>query len=214
MAKLSDQVIAAIQRDISQGTFKAGEKIPSEPELMERYQVGRSTIREAVKTLAISGVLRVQQGDGTYVHKRTQRETLAEQLRRSDAMEINEVRALLETEIVRRAALHRTTEDILQMRQWLDKREKAIAQHQVKECVEADIQFHLAIANAASNKVMAELYKSFTLVIRDFFKQRDAGSVKWFAISHPLHEALFTAISRSQPRRAVGVIGEILQNNN
>ncbi|RXK81949.1 FadR/GntR family transcriptional regulator [Filimonas effusa] len=214
MAKLSDRVIAALQRDISQGAFKVGEKIPPEPELMERYQVGRSTVREAVKTLAISGVLRVQQGDGTYVHKKTQRETLSEQLRRSDAVEINEVRTLLETEIVRRAALHRTEDDLQRIRQWLDKREKAISQSQVKECVDADIQFHLAIADAASNKVMAELYKSFTVVIRDFFRQRDAGSVKWFAASHPLHEALYMAISRKQQQRAASITKEILQNNN
>ncbi|MDO7744346.1 MAG: GntR family transcriptional regulator, partial [Pedobacter sp.] len=58
--KLSDKVIIAIKNDIAGGRLKKGQKIPAEPELMELYQVGRSTIREAIKTLAISGILKVQ----------------------------------------------------------------------------------------------------------------------------------------------------------
>lgn len=127
MAKLSDKVIAAIQRDIAKGKYKTGGKIPAEPELMAQYDVGRSTIREAVKTLAMSGIVRVKQGDGTYVSDKPKRETLHERLRRADATEINSVRTLLEVEIVRLAATHKTPDDIDAIAHWLDKRAKPLS---------------------------------------------------------------------------------------
>ncbi|BAV08372.1 DNA-binding transcriptional regulator, FadR family [Filimonas lacunae] len=213
MAKLSDKVIAAIQRDIAKGTFKTGEKIPAEPELMHLYNVGRSTVREAVKTLAISGILSVKQGDGTYVNGAIQRETLDERLRRADAVDINSVRVLLEEEIVRLAASHKTPEDIIAISQWLDKRAKAIAHEQAKECADADIGFHLALATASGNAVLADLYKGFTVVMREYFDKRDATTVRFFAASHDLHVELFEAIKNGKPRQAVSVVKQIIANN-
>lgn len=215
MAKLSDKVIAAIQRDIAKGKYKTGDKIPAEPELMAQYEVGRSTIREAVKTLAMTGILRVKQGDGTYVNEKPKRETLHERLRRADAEEINSVRTLLEVEIVRLAATHKTPEDIEAISRWLHKRRKAIEQEQVKECTDADIGFHLALATASGNSVLADLYKNFTVVIRDFFDKRDnAGTVHHFAASHQLHEALFNAVKSGKPDKAAAALEQILANNN
>ncbi|GGH56703.1 DNA-binding FadR family transcriptional regulator [Filimonas zeae] len=214
MAKLSDKVIAAIQRDIAKGKYKTGDKIPAEPELMAQYNVGRSTIREAVKTLAMSGIVRVKQGDGTYVSDKPKRETLHERLRRADATEINSVRTLLEVEIVRLAATHKTPDDIDAIAHWLDKRRKAIEQEQIKECTDADIGFHLALATASGNSVLADLYKNFTVVIRDFFDKRDAGTVHHFAQSHQLHEALFTAVKNGKPDKAAATLQQILANNN
>jgi DNA-binding FadR family transcriptional regulator len=66
---LSDLTTAHIQEDILKGKYPVGEKLPTEKELMEIYQVGRSTIREAVKQLSISKILIVKQGSGTYVNK-------------------------------------------------------------------------------------------------------------------------------------------------
>lgn len=214
MAKLSDKVIAAIQRDIAKGKYKTGDKIPAEPELMAQYNVGRSTIREAVKTLAMSGIVRVKQGDGTYVSDKPKRETLHERLRRADATEINSVRTLLEVEIVRLAATHKTPDDIDAIAHWLDKRRKAIEQEQIKECTDADIGFHLALATASGNSVLADLYKNFTVVIRDFFDKRDAGTVHHFARSHQLHEALFAAVKNGKPDKAAATLQQILANNN
>ena len=67
--KLSDRVATRIRYDIKDGKYKAGEKIPAEPELMKKYAVGRSSVREAIKSLAIAGILQVKQGDGTYVNE-------------------------------------------------------------------------------------------------------------------------------------------------
>jgi DNA-binding FadR family transcriptional regulator len=66
--KWSDQVTNKIRQDMEQDKYKAGEKIPAEPELMKLYGVGRSTVDEAIKTLAMRGILKVQQGFEREVH--------------------------------------------------------------------------------------------------------------------------------------------------
>lgn len=211
--KLSEKVSIAIKKDIAAGKLKKGEKIPAEPELMEIYAVGRSTIREAVKTLAMSGILKVQQGYGTIVASKIKDEPLSQRLRRADFEEINSVRFLLEKEIVRLSCLNRTAADIEQMQQLLDQRKKAIADGNQKKCADADISFHISIARASGNQVLLDLYQNFTSVIRDFFKKRAEDDISHFESSRVLHEELAAAIARQDQESAAQLIKNILDNN-
>lgn len=210
---LSDKVIAALKSDIASGKLKKGTKIPSEPELMERYEVGRSTIREAIKTLAISGILKVQQGSGTFVASKIKEETLAQRLRRADFEEINTVRSLLEKEIVKLACLNRTEEDLAAMQNHLLQRKKAIDTDQQQKCTDADIAFHVSIAKASKNKVLIDLYQNFTSVIRDFFTKRKDQNMAYFSRSHAWHEELATAIVGRDQAAAEQLIKTLLDNN-
>lgn len=211
--KLSDKVITAIKNDIAAGRLKKGEKIPSEPELMDIYQVGRSTIREAIKTLAISGILRVQQGSGTFVSSKVKDETLNQRLRRADFDEVNTVRALLEKEIVKLACLNRNSVDLERMQTLLRKRKAAIDAHDEKKCTDMDIAFHIAIAKASANSILADMYQSFTKVIRDFFAKREDRNIAHFTNSQHLHEALAQAIANKDEATAQSLIQNILDNN-
>lgn len=211
--KLSDKVIIAIKNDIAGGRLKKGEKIPSEPELMDLYHVGRSTIREAIKTLAISGILRVQQGSGTFVASKLKDETLNQRLRRADFEEINSVRALLEKEIVKLACINRSQGDIELMNSLLGKRKAAIEANAEKKCTDMDIEFHIAIAKASGNSILADIYQSFTKVIRDFFAKREDQNIAHFSASQHLHEELAQAIERKDEAKARDLIQHILNNN-
>lgn len=211
--KLSDKVIIEIKKDIASGKLKKGEKIPAEPELMEHYGVGRSTIREAIKTLSISGILRVQQGSGTFVVSKIKDETLSQRLKRADFEEINSVRSLLEKEIVKLASQHRSDADLTMMENLLQQRKKAIEEQQQKKCAEADIAFHISIAKASGNQVLSDLYENFTVVMRNFFELRDAADIKHFNSSQHSHEALFEAIKKQDPNLAEQLTIEILNNN-
>ncbi|QNK61882.1 FadR family transcriptional regulator [Pedobacter sp. PAMC26386] len=210
---LSDKVIIALKADIASGKLKKGTKIPSEPELMERYEVGRSTIREAIKTLAISGILKVQQGSGTFVASKIKDETLAQRLRRADFEDINTVRSLLEKEIVKLACLNRTDEDITALKDYLALRKKAIETDQQQKCTDADIAFHVSIAKASKNKVLLDLYQNFTAVIRDFFTKRKEQNMAYFARSHKWHEELAQAIVNRNQEAAKQLIKTLLNNN-
>lgn len=211
--KLSDKVIASIREDIASGKLKKGEKIPAEPELMELYGVGRSTIREAIKTLAIAGTLKVQQGSGTFVTSLPRNETLSQRLRRAEFQEINSVRLMLEKEITRLACQNHTPADLEQIRLHLQERGLAIRNKQQQKCADADIAFHICIAKASGNKVLTDLYQSFTLVIRDFFSKRKEENMKHFEKSHPMHQKLAAAIAARDQKLAEEVTQYILENN-
>jgi len=210
---LGSRVISQIRNDIAQGKFKLNEKIPAEPELMQLYGVGRSTIREAIKTLATAGILKVQQGSGTFVNSFVSEQTIEQRLKNADFDQINAVRILLEGEIVRLAAQNRTETHIDQIEQSLERRKQAIQSEQRQACVDADIAFHMAIAQASLNNVLADLYESFTLIIRDFFSKREAQGISHFAMSHHLHEQLFKAIKAQKVKQAEQLIQQILNNN-
>jgi len=210
--KLSDKVIAGIKKDIASGRLKKGEKIPAEPELMEFYQVGRSTIREAIKTLAISGILKVQQGSGTIVASKIKDESLTQRLRRADYEEVNTVRAVLENEIVRLACVQRTTADMEQMQELLAQRKKAIEAIQLKKCADADIAFHISIAKASGNQVLSDLYENFSRVLHDFFSTRDQ-SIEHFHRNQQSHEDLAAAIANKDQKSAEQLLKSILHHN-
>lgn len=210
--KLSDKVITAIKKDIAAGRLKKGGKIPAEPELMEIYQVGRSTIREAIKTLAISGILRVQQGSGTFVASKLKDESLTQRLRRADFEEVNTVRAVLENEIVRLACNNRTAADIEKMQELLMQRKKAIETNQPKKCADADVAFHISIAKASGNQVLADLYENFSLVLHDFFEKREEN-ISHFNRSQQSHEDLAAAIAKQDQKSAEQLLKSILHHN-
>lgn len=211
--KLYDKVIENIKADIHAGKFKKGEKIPAEPELMLLYGVGRSTIREAIKTLAMAGILTVQQGSGTVVNQDSENVSIEQRLRRADFDEINMVRALLEKEIVKLATLNHTNEQLKEIEMNLGKRKAAILAGNINESADADINFHMAIARASGNNVLAELYQSFTFIIRDFLAARDKQGIGYYAMNHHLHEELFQAIKSRKASRSQQIIQTILDGN-
>jgi DNA-binding FadR family transcriptional regulator len=211
--KLYDKIVDQIKEDITSGKYKPGEKIPAEPELMKLYNVGRSTIREAIKTLAISGILKVQQGSGTFVNNSFQGVSMEQRLRRADFDDINAVRTLLEKEIVKLATLNYTQEQIVEIEQCLEKRKLAIQAEKPQECADADIEFHMAIARASANTALSDLYHSFTLIMRNFFSARDVQGISHFAMNHHLHEQLFKAIKSKKTNLSQQVLQKILDNN-
>ncbi|WP_443946706.1 FadR/GntR family transcriptional regulator [Pedobacter sp. AW1-32] len=210
--KLFERISSAIRDDIQLGKFKVGEKLPSEPALMVRYGVGRSTIREAIKSLSLSGILSVQQGFGTLVNS-TSAEPIEQKLRHSKFEEVNHVRSILEKEIVQLAIQHRTVSDLEKMQTALQKRRLGIESGQRQEVINADIEFHMSIAKASANAVLADLYESFTTIIRDFFSKRASSGIAHFAMSHYLHEELFMAIEQQDSSAALTVVANILNNN-
>jgi DNA-binding FadR family transcriptional regulator len=212
--KLADQVIYDLQRDISLGKYKVGTLIPPEPVLMEQFGVGRSTIREAIKTLSNAGILKVQQGAGTFVcDPKASAEPLEQRLRRAGHQEVNHVRQLLEVEIVQLAATHRNQEDLDTMQACLTERWQAITDNDYNACADADIRFHKAVAIASHNSVLADLYETFTAVILESFQQREQPHVEQFRHTHTLHLQLQAAIVQQQADEAIKTVRSILENN-
>lgn len=148
-----------------------GEKLPNEFELGRMFQVGRSTIREAVKSLVTKGILEVRRGDGTYVKSHC---SLAEDplgLSRLDdkyklALELMDVRLILEPEIAASAAAHATPENKAELQALCGEVERLCLSGE--DHTPKDIAFHTCIARCSQNRVMEMLVPIINTAVTTF----------------------------------------------
>jgi len=209
---LADEVAGQLQQQIVQGKYKEGDQLPIEPALMTFFGVGRSTIREAIKLLVNSGFLRVQQGLGTFVADASGlKEPLSQRLKRVDKADMDEVRQLLELKTAEKAALLRTEADIKKITRYFEKRKKAAAENNLPACIEADMQFHIAIAEAAKNEILADLYKTFSLHLKERFSHAFTNTDEFLATVHT-HEQLLKSIIAKDAKKAVYWVQKIVSN--
>ena len=149
---LAEEVSSLIREQINDGKLTKGEKLPTEPELMKLFGVGRSTVREAIKMLVNMGYLSVQQGRGTFVESVTEtNEPFHQRLKRADIQELREVRDIIEAPIARLAAQRRTKTDLENMKRHIQDRGEAAKSGDVGRYIAADINFHNSIARATHN---------------------------------------------------------------
>ncbi|MEU6659951.1 FadR/GntR family transcriptional regulator [Streptomyces sp. NPDC046821] len=168
---LVDSVIAALRQEIETGAWKLGDKIPSETRLAETLGVSRLSVREAVRVLVHSGLLVTRQGNGTYVTATDESQVaLRRQLDRAGAQDIIDVRRGLDIVAARLAATRRTADDLRLIQKALDDRAAASRDADVEAFADADVDFHLHIAEASRNPVLRDLYRGMSDALRDSVK--------------------------------------------
>jgi len=199
---LADEVAGLLIRKITADEFAVGDKLPTEPELMTLFGVGRSTVREAVRNLSNTGMVRVQQGLGTFVVKKEiVSESLSERLIRTKGLELDEVRQLIELKIAEKAALNRTDEDILRMKKQLENRRQMAIANIPDKCIQADIDFHVSIAVASKSEILLDLYKTVAGHLQNYFLELYLNTES-FIVTQDFHEALLTSIIDQNPQNA------------
>jgi DNA-binding FadR family transcriptional regulator len=172
--QLADQVLQQLRTQIAAGDFAVGERLPSEPQLMEQFSVGRTTIREAIRVLAASGQVEVRQGSGTYVRAATPsagNSDLTERLRSARVREVYQVRRALEVEVVRTAALTRDGEDLARIRSLIDQLHENFRTGSKGAFRDADIELYATLAASTKNVVLIDLYRSFSQALKDAVTQ-------------------------------------------
>lgn len=190
---LADMIAETLKQQITEGTYRAGDKLPTEPELMKTFGVGRSSVREAVKLLVNMGVVRVQQGSGTFVAVPSNNDDVNIKMSTANRTELDEVRKILDIAIVEKAVARRTEKDIERMRASLEKRKVNAEKGLLEECIEADLNFHIAIADAAHNRILADIYRSaVTHLLSEFNRIYDGTDC--FINSQTSHEKLLKHI--------------------
>lgn len=151
------------------GSLALGHKIPPERQLAEALGVGRSTVREAIKSLSLLGLLDVRQGDGTYLSRSTsdllprviEWGMLLEQPYISDLIEARE---RIEPIVAEFAAERRSEEDIDALRALIQEMESASSD--IDRYVDADTAFHLRLAEAGANYVFRNQLSSIRELLR------------------------------------------------
>lgn len=157
---LAEQVQEQIFHYIVDTPLELGAKLPNEFELGEMFGVGRSTIREAVKILSSKGIVEVRHGSGTYVLSTKEKnpdplglKDLEDQKRL--ALDLVDLRLMLEPGIAELAAQNATPEDIAKLRRLCETVEQRIKNDE--RYLEDDIAFHTCIAECSKNKVVEQI---------------------------------------------------------
>lgn len=206
---LAEEIADKLREQIIGGQYKVNDKLPTEPELMAEFGVGRSSIREATKSLVQSGILRIQQGAGTFVERtNTNPEPMDARLKRARSQDLDEVRQLLEMKIAEKSAINRSQKDIFIMKGHLENRKKYAEAGLLEECIEADVQFHIAIAEASKNEILSDLYKAAAVHLKKWFTEIYPDTSSFIATQH-LHEKLLKNIQDCDSKQAWNTATEI-----
>ncbi|WP_297421185.1 FadR/GntR family transcriptional regulator [Clostridium sp.] len=157
---LGEQTSERIIQLIIENDWKAGDKLPNEYDLAEKLQVGRSTIREAIKALVSRNILEIRRGAGTYISEKggIADDPLGLTFVKDKfklAVDLLEVRFMIEPSIASIAAVKATDEEIQQMSDLCDEIEELILQGE--PYMDKDIEFHTAIAKSSKNLVVGNL---------------------------------------------------------
>jgi len=201
--------IDILRGKVQDGTWQIGDRIPAEAELARALSVGRNTIREAVRVLSHSGMLEVRQGDGTYVRRIVDAAEIMQRINRSSIRDHLEMQSILEAEAARFAARRRTPADIERLTELVATLGERRPDEGLEEYMERDRAFHLAIAAAAHNQAIEELYRYFALSIRTHVRTiREDGELA--DPGREAHRAIVDAIVRQDEEAAAAAARNIL----
>lgn len=170
-SRLYEQIVQQIEESILKGSLKAGDQLPAERELAIRFGVSRTAVREAVKALREKGLVEAYSGRGTFITDGTSQavrqsfDLMVKIGQPEGSTDLAEVRSILEPEIAALAAERAEESDRATLREAV-----AVMDRSLKDAdayIEADLDFHLALAEAAANPLILSLIDSIVGLLRD-----------------------------------------------
>jgi GntR family transcriptional repressor for pyruvate dehydrogenase complex len=169
-SRLYEQIVQQIEESVLNGSLKPGDQLPAERDLAERLGVSRTAVREAVKALREKGLVEAYSGRGTFItdgtsHAARQSFDLMVKIGQPEGFpHLAELRLILEPGIAALAALRAGEEHLAAMREAVTVMDRA--QKNPEVYIEADLDFHLALAEAAANPLILSLIDSIVGLLR------------------------------------------------
>jgi GntR family transcriptional regulator, transcriptional repressor for pyruvate dehydrogenase complex len=170
-SRLYEQIVQQIEESILKGTLKPGDQLPAERELAQQFGVSRTAVREAVKTLREKGLVEAYSGRGTFVTDGTSQAVrhsldLLIKIGQPDAStHLAEMRTILEPEIAALAATRVEEQHLSTMREAVAVMDRSL--HDPDSYIEADLDFHLSLAEAVANPLILSLIDSVVGLLRE-----------------------------------------------
>jgi GntR family transcriptional repressor for pyruvate dehydrogenase complex len=170
-SRLYEQIVQQIEESILSGALKTGEQLPAERELAQQFGVSRTAVREAVKALREKGLVEAYSGRGTFITNGTSqsiRQSLDRMLKIGQpegSLQLAEVRAILEPGIAALAATRAEESHLATMREAYAVMDRN--REDPEAYIEADLDFHLSLAEAAANPLILSLIDSIVGVLRE-----------------------------------------------
>jgi GntR family transcriptional repressor for pyruvate dehydrogenase complex len=204
-SRLYEQIVEQIEQSVLKGDLKPGDQLPAERELAEQFGVSRTAVREAVKALHEKGLVEAFPGKGTFITHGSSnpiRQSLDRMMKAGQTegtSHLAEVREILEPEIAALAASRANDEILNSLREAIAVMDDA--KRDPDAYIEADLDFHLELAEAAANPLILSLIDSIVGVLRE---QRlrifnvDGGPER----GQYHHKKIFEAIEHRDPQGA------------
>lgn len=205
---LVDQTLEQLRLRINNGTWSVGQRLPTEPELATELGISRNTVREAMRVLAFSGLIEIRQGDGSYLRAVVDPLDTMKALSRCSHEQARETRHILEVEAIGLAALRRTDEDLIALREALG----VSGSHyhgDLDSYIACDLVFHRRLVDAAHNPTLSELYRYFSSIIGAQLRQTLNITPRRQEV-FDLHIELLDAVEQRDPERAKAISRQLI----
>lgn len=204
--KTYEAIIDSIKSDIMSGTIKPGQKLPPERELAKKFNVSRTSIREALRTLEILGVIKSVQGSGNYITGDIEKSLVESMsmmflLQQIDSLEFYQFREALELKAAMLAVQNIDDEKIMKLENLIS--EMARTEDEAARTA-LDKQFHDTIAAASNNSIIMQILDILSEVITQDIKQRrseilsDPDNVKRL---QKIHEEMVYGLKQRDPQK-------------
>ncbi|GAA4680214.1 FadR/GntR family transcriptional regulator [Gordonia humi] len=205
---LPEQVADQLRDRIAAGEFPVGSLLPGELALAAEMGVSRGSVREALRSLVLAGMLGARPGYGTFVTATSDvAPALARRVDRDRTADVEQVRSILEREGARLAARNASADHLRGLREALAARAEAV---DGAAYAAADIAFHRILLDASGNALLAELYRGVGgneqalehLNSRDF----PITSAPEVVEIDRAHQAIFDAVAARDPEAAAAAV--------
>ncbi|OWT65633.1 FadR/GntR family transcriptional regulator [Candidimonas nitroreducens] len=201
---LADAAAQGIQREILDGRWAVGTRIPNEPTLAALLGVSRGTVREAVKMLASQGLLQARQGSGTYVRACYDPGRTLQQMRRATLRDQVETRCALETAAARLAAVRHTPDDLQRLEELVQARGQYYDGETEPGFAARDFAFHSEFVRASHNQALIETYLFFATSVQEIIQATVEQCIP--EPGQQAHEDLVRGIASGDPDQAEAAV--------
>ncbi len=215
--KLADSVLEEIKRMITDGELSEGDKLPNQNEFSAQLGVSRPSLREALHTLNLIGVIEQRPGMGTVI-KSANPSLWLEQLSPplvSDSkasLELLEARRFIEVGVVELAVQHATTEDIKGLGKIVSQMKPALEQGQLKKYSELDMAFHENLAIASHNRYMKHMFLTISGLMEQFIREAFTVIPGLLEKSLDFHINIYEGVKNKDARQAVTNMRQHIQD--
>jgi GntR family galactonate operon transcriptional repressor len=219
-------VVDGIGRQIVAGKLQQGALLPTEPELVEHFEVSRTSVREAMRILAAKGLVDIRPKVGTRVREDegwnvfdTDILRWHDEVGRGDVVmrDLVEIRQLLEPSAARLAATRATMTDHGRLQHCIQAMADAVSSGNDNDYASADVDFHLAVYAASHNALL----RQFGSVVADFLRrtftvqQKVARDAEFFQVDVDRHQVVYEAINRGDGEAAeAAMLDVVLEGKN
>lgn len=217
--RLADSVASELEKRILEGSLKSGDRLPAERLLALDLGVSRPSLREAMQKLVSRGLLTTRHGGGTYVTDRLDAHFVdpwQDMLKGNPLLhrDLLEVRQMLESQAASLAADRATDADISRLDGVYSTLENSYERDDLSACIDADVAFHQAVAEATHNVLIGHLTASLMRVIHGHVSNNlvhlHARPQRWSHL-RAQHHAIWQAIRQHKPQEAALAASEHIE---